>query len=740
MSVKHHLGIVLALAAVSGATESSILTLVMPVGARQLGMGETSVGLADDVFAPYWNPAGLAFGPLADEWEVARPASKLDGPVTAMTTTKRTGLFSRGEVWVASGSSLQRFDGKGWHTTQTIPLEEGEKASTVVRRWLGNLWPTDTAGQRAVLETVLRSSGAMREADEKDLVELEASFSVPVRDSILCISSDETGKLWLGTVNGLLRWDGRAWKVWRDSGSGLPSNRITALATFGASVWVGTDKGLVRLKQRENDVEFRRFGESFGLTSQVVTALAVDEKSRTLWVGTDTGGISRLEITEKASTWKQWSTADGLLSDSTRAIGIDPDGDPWVAEPGGVSHWTGKTWEKLSFQGVDVRSVSVDKKRNVWIATDKGVWKYLPLSAQKKDAGGKVDGAPQGKWIHYHSGNGLAANDASLVSAQGEDIWFATPAGIVRAHRASARMGLFYETLLPALQLKDLYHTYAGFTYPVEEWGTFGGFINFLSLGQTTFQETDQSAVQTFSSYELVGALSYGTRLNLDWGFGLNLKFIYSALASGITIGGQKADGVAVSYAFDLSVLRKNLLVKDLSWGAVIQNIGPAVFYISQDEADPIPLTWRTGLAYDVFHTPSHKLTVAADYSRETVSRTASGQARDFATGAYYAVAEPWGEGQAPVGSNWLDIARENLDQSMYNMGVEYTYASLLSLRTGLLFDPGGERQEMDVGAGVLLSDLMTLDYAYIKDVSFIGTQPEGVRSGQSRLSLNVMF
>jgi len=170
LSVKHHLGIVLALAAASGATESSILTLVMPVGARQLGMGETSVGLADDVFAPYWNPAGLAFGPLADEWDVARPASKLDGPVTAMATTKRTGLFSRGEVWVASGSSLQRYDGKGWHTTQIIPLEEGERASTVVRRWLGNLWPTDTGAQRSIMDTVLRMSGAMREADEKDLV------------------------------------------------------------------------------------------------------------------------------------------------------------------------------------------------------------------------------------------------------------------------------------------------------------------------------------------------------------------------------------------------------------------------------------------------------------------------------------------------------------------------------------------------------------------------------------------
>ena len=717
--------------------QSSILTLVMPVGARQLGMGETSVGMSDDVFAPYWNPAGLAFGPLADEWELARPISKLPGPIGVMAATRRTGLFSKGEVWVASGNQLVRWDGKGWRNSQTIPLETGEKASTVVRRWLGNLWPNDTAGQRAILDTVLHASGALREQDEKDLVELESPFTVPVRDSVTAIAVDETGKLWLGTVHGLLRWDGRSWKAWKDST--LVSDRITALAPSGASIWVGTDKGLLRLKQRENEVDFRRFGESFGLASQEITALAVDEKTRTLWVGTPVG-VSRLEITAQASTWKQWRTADGLVSDTVRAIALDPDGGPWVASPGGVSHWNGKLWEKLAFQGTDIRGISVDRKRNVWIASDKGAWKYLPLSAQKKEAGGKIDGAPQGRWVHYHSGNGLQDNDVTAVSAQGEDVWFSTGAGIVRARHAPARVGLFYETLLPALQLKDLYHTYAGMTWPVEEWGTFGGFVNFLSLGQTTYQESESLPVQTFSSYELVGALSYGTRLDRNWGLGLNLKFIYSALAAGITIGGQKEDGVAISYAFDAAVMRKNVLVHGLTWGLVIQNIGPSVFYINRDESDPIPLTWRTGVSYELFRTPNHALSLAADYSRETDSRTPDGQARNFATGAYYAVAEPWGEGKAPPSAGWGDIAWQNLEESMYNLGMEYTYASLLSLRTGLLFDPGGTRQEMDVGIGVSLSDLMTLDYAYIKDVSFIGNQPEGVRSGQSRISLNVLF
>ena len=44
--------------AISLAAGSAIITLEMPVGARQLGMGEVGAALADDASAMYYNPAG----------------------------------------------------------------------------------------------------------------------------------------------------------------------------------------------------------------------------------------------------------------------------------------------------------------------------------------------------------------------------------------------------------------------------------------------------------------------------------------------------------------------------------------------------------------------------------------------------------------------------------------------------------------------------------------------------------
>jgi len=719
------------------AQNSAVITLVMPVGARQLGMGETSAGLADDVFATFWNPAGLAFGPLSDEWETSLSRSKLSADPTALVAVPRSSLFDRGEVWMAAGSSLRRWDGKAWRSAHTVSLEQGDKVEAVVRRYMGNLWPLDTASQNVILDSIRKASGIASRADEAELVELVLPWSVVVDAPIRTLVVDATNKLWLGTDHGLLRYDGRSWRAWRDSGSGLPSDHVTALAPSGAAMWIGTDAGLVRLRQKDDAYEFRRFGENFGLANQEIRCLAVQESNKTLWVGT-TGGVSRLEITKDASTWKPWAAADGLLSDTAQAIAVDPNGGAWVSHTSGVSHWNGKVWERLVIQDVTVNGLAIDAKGQVWIASNKGAWKYNPPKASA--VLDSTDPASKGRWLHFHSGNGLAANDAEKVSAQGNDLWFTTSNGIVRARKAKGQVGLFYETLLPALNLKDLYHMYGAVTYPVEEWGTFGGYVNFISFGENEVASETSDSVQVFNSFEMVGAFSYGTRLSRDWGLGTNFKIIHSSLAPGITVDGQTEDGTATSYAFDIAVLRKNLLVPGLNLGLNLMNLGPGVFYVDRDQTDPIPLTWKAGLSYRVFKTASHGLTVAADFSRETVSRDQDGHARNFLQGIYYGIAEPWGEGKAPANSGWGDILSKNLEESIYNTGLEYTYSNLLSLRSGLLFDPGGQRQEMDLGVGVTVSDILQFDYAYIKEVSLIGTQPAGVREGQSRFSMNLLF
>lgn len=66
-------------------------------------------------------------------------------------------------------------------------------------------------------------------------------------NTVKCIGQDKYGFLWLGTFNGLCRYDGRAFTVFRSgtgSGTVLSANEITSLACTPEGVWTGTSKGL----------------------------------------------------------------------------------------------------------------------------------------------------------------------------------------------------------------------------------------------------------------------------------------------------------------------------------------------------------------------------------------------------------------------------------------------------------------------------------------------------------------
>ncbi len=55
------IAVVLSLGSVSAISEASALFLLISPGARAGGMGEAQVAVANDAYASYWNPAGLAF-------------------------------------------------------------------------------------------------------------------------------------------------------------------------------------------------------------------------------------------------------------------------------------------------------------------------------------------------------------------------------------------------------------------------------------------------------------------------------------------------------------------------------------------------------------------------------------------------------------------------------------------------------------------------------------------------------
>jgi hypothetical protein len=761
---------------------AAVITLVMPVGARQLGMGEAAAALADDVYGTFWNPAGLAFGPVSNEWEVMLPSARKGAPPRAFTTvaTKpRTGFLVRPAVWVGAGDGLAFYDGRRWRTHHEHVLDEGEKIEAVVRHYTGGVGNLDS------LAKIVRAyNGVKTKEDEEDLITLKIPYDLLFPgQKVTALALDNTDGLWVGTAIGLFRFDGRAWKVFDreegftyvpqtakapgdsarpqaaganesiESGDTLAtagavtdtvsgtgganpfrSLSITALTVKGTTLWIGTNDGLYEYRQK---TMFRR-GQNL-LPTQRITSVAVHESVEDVYIGLEGHGVARYRAPRTsagAARWRVFTAAtDGLLDDDVRGVLVDKFGHAYTSHGDGVSHFTLRSWEKIRFKGQQVRGLALDEKNRVWVATSEGAWQFTPahttpkgrkIEEKNKDAAAAASSERMGgEWEHFHAGNGLSDKNVVSVQAEGSDVWFLTAAGVERYHNAKTQVAFFYETLLPALNLEDLYHAYMAATFPIEEWGTVGGFVNYVSFGKNLTSGDESQA--TFNAYELVAGVTYATRLNKNAGLGLNAKFIYSALSRGVTSSGENTDGIAASYAVDAGFLQKNVLgLEGLAFGIMLQNMGPAVFYVDQAQSDPIPFTWKVGLAYNVVNRPNHRLVVAGDLNREAFYREpGSKQAEPFWIGSWKAITTPGGDG---------NVFHENIRQTVYNTGAEYVYANVVALRGGYLLDITGERREMDIGLGFMLSDILQIDGAFIRSFD------NGIRNGQVRYSMILRF
>lgn len=717
----------------------AVITLVMPVGARQLGMGETAVAVADDVYATFWNPAGLAFGPLSDEWELAlsgKERDKLIHEFTSLGSKEKKGIFSKAAIWSGTKDGLVHFNGKVWKEYHEYVLDQEDTIEKAVQKYIQTDQNLDT-----LIQIVKKYNGVKTKEDEDDLISVKLPYNLLFRDqNVTVILVDKMRRAWIGTPVGLFRFDGAKWKSYQEDKAFIGDNieqrkkrEVTCMALKGGEVWIGTKNGLFRYRQ----TKFVQRGKNL-LPSQHITALATYPKSNEIYVALKNKGIARYTPARGKglkAKWKLFNVQQGLLDSTVNNLILDKYGHVWVGHPTGVSHYSLDDWQRITFNKQQVRSLDLAPDGSIWIGTNKGVWKHTPYYTNpkgRKKAKKKTTDSKKGDWFHYHTGNALADNDDLVIETQGDDVWFVTAAGVERYNSAKSQVGMFYESLLPVLNLDDLFHAFAAATFPLQEWGTVGGFVNFISFGEIPFVPETGEETFKFTSTETVGALSYGTRLNKNTGLGLNIKFIYSALAPEISTAGEEQDGIAASYAVDLSLLWKNIFFKGFGAGFVMQNIGPAVFYVDKDQSDPIPFTWKMGLSYEI-SSPNHKLLIAGDANREaTYYEEGRNKGTPVYIGAWKDLIYPYGD--ADKDRTNAEVFMKNLRKTVFNFGAEYTYANVVSFRSGYLYDKSGERFELDFGFGFMLSDILQVDGTYIKDMG------GGIRDGQKRFSLIFKF
>jgi ligand-binding sensor domain-containing protein len=761
----------------SAVGQSAVITLVFPPGARSTGLGEAFTGLANDVSTLFYNPAGLGQDPLANSWK-----SFLDGkgPFLGVASKHKSDLMSNELVWAGTSKGLLRYAGKLWVSGENYLIEENDSLRNIARRFVNvddekvidnAVWKIREANRiemkhyRAIcdrmrpglkdsllgktnqtVESVARAiidlSPAERtpvklyarfisltdtvtadklsdeiaallktkDIDLKDLVELSIPFTVAIDDSVTALAMDESDRLWVGTPHGLWRCSEMKWSR-TTIVDGLPSNHITAIGTgpYG-DLAVGTNAGLGVYKNGK----WAKYSVADGIPDSVISSVAFGQNG-VVYAGTAKGLIAKND-----SSITVYDTANGLLSQKVTALFFDRQNRLWIGGENGVTIFTGTAWKRFKFPGSTVTSIVEQKTSSIWMGTNKGVINYSDQNSE---------GVPI--WKLYHSKNALKGNAVSALAAYGNDIWVATDQALNKYEWAQMEALFFYEPLLPAFHLKELWHTFFGLVYPTEDWGTLGFSINFINMGVNIYTDEMGREKGQSRSWEGVFGLSYGFALTQTLSTGLNIKYAVSALAPGI---GSNGAGVGTTYAIDAAILKRDLFVRNLSAGIMFQNMGPSIYYIDPAESDPIPFTVRLGTAYTAIETPVHELSFLLDFNREIVKNNGDGKPDPF----YKAIV-------TDLFADTSESPSLEAQQVNVNLGAEYWYSHFLALRTGFLGDYIGERYELTWGLGINYVNL-NFDFSYIvspegflrKQLKWINNQKDGAsgaRDGQWRFS-----
>ncbi len=125
---------------------------------------------------------------------------------------------------------------------------------------------------------------------------------------VTCFLKDKTGFLWIGTKNGLNRFDGNAFKVFKPAaGNSISSEEITDIVqdTKG-KIWVSTLNGLNIYEPQKNRWQtLLPTGKKDGLPNSIIWDLHVDEKDR-IWIASDVWELSMYDAAAQKFTYFDW--------------------------------------------------------------------------------------------------------------------------------------------------------------------------------------------------------------------------------------------------------------------------------------------------------------------------------------------------------------------------------------------------------------------------------------------------
>lgn len=259
------------------------------------------------------------------------------------------------------------------------------------------------------------------------------------QNNVTCILQDRRGFMWFGTQDGLNKYDGYSYTLYRNDPQKSTSISHSYIHTLfedkQGRLWVGTNEGGLSLFDASTE-RFTNYQHTPGLKNSLshnkVMAIVQDARGY-LWVGTAGGGLDRFDPRRKSFTHFSHQTANpaSLSHNGVNTLCIDRSGAIWAGTSGGglnrfdpltntFRHYQHNPADPHSLSHNTVNTCFEDTHGRLWIGTEGG-------GLNRFDSG-------SGTFIHYQRSTAqphrLTHNDVLTIAEDKErNLWIGTRNG-----------------------------------------------------------------------------------------------------------------------------------------------------------------------------------------------------------------------------------------------------------------------------------------------------------------------
>lgn len=254
-------------------------------------------------------------------------------------------------------------------------------------------------------------------------------------NTVNVILKDRYGLLWFGTEDGLDKFDGTNFKVYRHKpgdSTTLQANEVLSLhEDQSGNLWIGTSGGSISFYDRKRDafVNYRMGNSSDAIRNNVVRAVRSDYLGN-IWV-IHYSGVDVIDPKTRKTVNIPFSSAglQSIPTDPAISAYEDSKRRMWIGTSNGVLQYDPATRILKRFQHSDqdpsslssgnVNAIAEDKQGNIWIGTGNGLSMYR---------------AEANRFINYRkasgNSNGLSSNTINSIAVENEKLWLGTEDGL----------------------------------------------------------------------------------------------------------------------------------------------------------------------------------------------------------------------------------------------------------------------------------------------------------------------